>query len=102
VERLILAGAPETIEAPKIDDSSTSGGQGEWIVTVFDNDVNTADEVVEILIAATGCDQREAEIETWEIHHLGHSVVHHAGHEECERVSAVIAQIGIRVEVSQE
>jgi ATP-dependent Clp protease adapter protein ClpS len=44
----------------------------------------------------------EAEMETWEVHHLGKSVVHHGGKEECETASAIISEIGIRVEVYEE
>jgi len=66
-----------------------------WIVTVYNNDHNNHEEVIHILMVATGCDQSEAQLETWEIHNLGHSVVHHAEQRECETVAAVIAQIGI-------
>lgn len=77
-------------------------GDRPWIVTVYDNDTNTFEEVIAILMIATHCSQEEAEIETWEINYLGKSVVHVSEREECESVRDVIAQIGIRVEVSQE
>ncbi|MCX7799551.1 MAG: ATP-dependent Clp protease adaptor ClpS [Fimbriimonadales bacterium] len=83
-------------------DSGQGSGGGEWIVTVYDNDHNTFEEVILVLMVATGCSLREAQIETWEIHHLGKSVVHHASKEECDRVASVISTIGIRVEVTQE
>lgn len=92
--------APGIIELPRIDDSNTSSGG--WIVTVFDNDHNTVDEVMAVLLLATSCTAEEAYIETWEVHNLGRSVVHHAGEEECHRVAAIIATIGIKVEVSSE
>jgi ATP-dependent Clp protease adaptor protein ClpS len=95
-----LMAAPGTLQRPELDDGGT-GGDG-WIVTVFNNDKNSFDEVISILMAATGCPQAEAEMETWEIHYLGKSVVHHAGEEECHRVARVIARIGIKVEVSEE
>jgi hypothetical protein len=44
----------------------------------------------------------EAEIETWEIDHLGKSNVHFADKEECEGVAQIIRQIGIQVEVKSE
>ena len=92
---------PTTIEKPEIDSTNTSGG-GKWIVTVYDNDKNTVDEVVLILIIATRCTMREAETETWEVHHLGKSVVHHGAEKECRKVADVIATIGIQVEASEE
>lgn len=87
---------------PKGEELESTGGSGaEWIVVVYDNDYNTVEEVIHILIAATHCSFEEAAIETWEIHHLGKSVVHHADKEECERVASIIATIGIRVEVKE-
>ena len=91
--------APEILDRPGVGDARGSGG---WIVTVFDNDHNTVDEVMVALIVATGCTIDEAEIETWEVHNLGRSVVHHGGQGECERVADTIRQIGIRVTVTEE
>jgi len=96
-----LMSSPGTIEAPEILDSM--GGTGDhWIVTVYNNEYNTWDEVVGILMAATGCTEEEADMETWEVDHLGKSVVHHGSQEICESAAEIIAQIGIRVEVSEE
>lgn len=92
------AAAPKILDRPDVGTPKSSGG---WIVTVFDNDFNTVDEVIAILIVATGCTLDEAEIETWEVHHLGQSVVHHGGKEECEEVGKTIRQIGIRVTVTE-
>jgi len=98
----LRAAVPGTISRPdeRVDDG-TAPGKG-WVVEVFNNETNTYDEVMEILMRATGCDLHEAYIETWEIDHLGKSVVHHAGQRECERVAGIIATIGIRVEVREE
>lgn len=91
-----------TVELPqRVEDQSTQSG-GYWIVTVFDNDHNTVEQVIFILVLATGCTEAEAEIETWEIHNLGKSVVHHGQQAECERVADIIRTIGIRVEVTEE
>ena len=95
----LTASLPDVIGKP---DTGQGGGIGGWIVTVFDNDFNTHDEVTNILIVATGCDMEEAQMETWEVHNLGKSVVHHGDRQECEQAAAVIAQIGIEVQVSQE
>ena len=93
------AAIPTVLPRPEIEDSGP--GLGRWIVTVFNNDTNTYDEVILVLMAATHCDFEEAYLEAWEIDHLGRSVVHCAAEEECERAAAVIATIGIRVEVSE-
>ncbi len=96
-----LMSSPGIIENPEILDSHTGNGE-HWIVTVYNNEYNTWDEVVHILMVATGCSEDEADMETWEVDHLGKSVVHHGGQEDCETAAEIIAQIGIRVEVSEE
>ena len=85
----------------QIADRNIGGGSG-FLVIVYDNDKNTWDQVVMILQKATGCTLEEAEIETWEVDNLGKSVVHHGGHEECERAAGIIRTIGIRVEVVED
>jgi ATP-dependent Clp protease adapter protein ClpS len=89
----------QTVETPRpelLDDARESAD--EWIVIVYDNDHNTFDQVTMILQKATGCTLEEAELETWEVHHLGRSIVHHADEVECTRVAGVIGTIGIQVE----
>lgn len=87
---------------PDLEDSTGATGDGGWIVTVYNNDYNTWDEVVGILMRATACTLDEAQMETWEVHHLGQSVVHHGGEAECKAAADIIATIGIRVSVTQE
>ena len=87
---------------PDIKERMPGYGDDDFIVIVFDNPVNTFDEVEDILRLATGCTKREAQMETWEVHNLGKSVVHHGTSQECERAASVIRTIGIVVEVRQE
>jgi hypothetical protein len=94
--------APAIIEAPNTESTDT-GTRGEgWLVTVFNNEYNTYDEVMTILMVATCCSAEEAYIETWEVDNLGKSVVHYGSERECRDAAAIIAQIGIRVEVTAE
>jgi len=97
----VLMSAPGVIEKPETFHTDTGSGDF-WVVTVFNNDHNTWDEVVDILMKATGCGIDEAEMETWEIDNLGKSVVHHGDKDECEGVAEVIREIGIEVKVSAE
>jgi len=90
---------PEVVPERREQGPGTGGG---WIVIVYNNDRNTYDEVTNILIQATSCTQSEAEMETWEVDHLGKSVVHHGEEDECQRAASVIRTIGIQVEVVQE
>ena len=92
----------QTIEAPQPELLDRQGEDfQEWIVVVYDNDTNTYDQVIGILMEATGCPLEEAQLETWEIDHLGRSVVHHGDQQECERAAAVIRRIGIEVAVKE-
>lgn len=93
---------PATIEAPQKRESDLEQTDPGWIVTVYNNDYNTYDEVTHILMLATGCTRDEATLEAWEIDHLGRSVVHHGKEDDCQRAAEIIAKIGIKVEVSRE
>ena len=50
--------SPGVIELPEISSNDTSSGG--WIVTVYDNDHNTVDEVLAIFLPATGGSPGEA------------------------------------------
>ena len=72
------------------------------MVVVYNNETNTYDEVIMVLMAATGCSAEEAYIETWEIDHFGKCAVHYAPETECLCAAGIIARIGIKVEVTEE
>jgi ATP-dependent Clp protease adapter protein ClpS len=90
------------IESPQKQGQSEIHASRDYLVIVYNNETNTFDEVTFIIMLATGCPPDEAEMETWEIHHLGKSVVHNASEPECTRIAEIIATIGIRVEVVKE
>ena len=75
---------------------------GRWMVVIFNNDYNSLDEVIEILIRATDCDEEEAQIETWEAHTFGKASVHFASRDVCEEAADIISSIGVRAEVTKE
>lgn len=85
---------PEIVETP--------AGTGRWMVVLFNNDHTAFDEVVSILMRATGCSANEAFIETWEAHHYGKAPCHFAERTECEVVAAMISSIGVRTQVRRE
>lgn len=90
------------VELPIRETQITETKVGAWIVTVFNNETNTYEEVINILVLATGCTTEEAYIETWEIDHFGQCVVHRAAEEECRRAAEIIAKIGIKVVATPE
>lgn len=93
--------SPGSLESPELQHTEETGF-AHWIVTVYNNETNTYEEVITVLMLATGCNYDEAYMEAWEIDHLGKSVVHWADEEECTAVASVVRRIGIRVEVTEE
>lgn len=93
--------ADRIAEGIKPAERAPGDGTGEHVVIVFNNDYNTYDEVIAILQTATVCSYEEAAMETWEIDHLGQSLVHHGDRGECDRAAAIIRTIGIRVSVQE-
>lgn len=90
----------KTFLEPSILDSHT--GTGRWMVVIFNNEANSFEEVIEVLMRATGCSAEEAYIETWEAHTYGKASVHFAKQTECEIVAAMIGSIGVKTEVRPE
>lgn len=72
------------------------------MVKIFNNETNTFDEVIVILMIATQCSKDEAAMEAWEAHHFGQAPVHFASREHCDRIAEVIRTIGIKTEVCKE
>lgn len=77
-------------------------GAGRWMVIIYNNETNSMEEVVEILVRATGCDFDEAEIEMWEAHTFGKAPVHFSTKAECEDAASIISSIGVKTEVARE
>jgi ATP-dependent Clp protease adapter protein ClpS len=90
----------QTLQSPETTDGAT--GRGRWMTVIFNNETNSMDEVVDILMLATGCDEEEAAIEMWEAHHYGKAPVHFASREECLEAAGVIGSIGVQTEVAPE
>ncbi|MDR3688862.1 MAG: ATP-dependent Clp protease adaptor ClpS [Fimbriimonas sp.] len=72
------------------------------MVVIYNNDTNSLDEVIAILIVATQCGFEEASIETWEAHVFGKASVHFGEQDECRRAASIIAEIGVKTEVTKE
>ena len=86
---------------PNVTDGSTRLGR--WMVLIFNNDTNSMDEVVDILMIATQCDLDEAMMETWEADTYGKAPVHFSIHRsECQEIAAKISSIGVKTEVAPE
>jgi len=89
-----------TYVQPEVLDNGV--GTGRWMVVIYNNDTTAIDDVIAILMRATGCSLQEASIETWEAHHFGKAPVHFSSRNECEIVAAMIASIGVQTQVRRE
>lgn len=86
---------------PEIFEADTGYG-GRYMTLIYNNDTNTFDEVVHVLMTATGCSVDEAYAETWEAHTYGKAAVHFSDQEACCAVAAIIGRIGVKTEVRPE
>jgi ATP-dependent Clp protease adapter protein ClpS len=73
-----------------------------WSVIIFNNEHNTFDEVIGVLVEATGCDLQEAYIEAWEAHHYGKALVHFASENVCKAIAQTISSVGVKTAVDRE
>jgi len=90
----------KTFIEPEIRDSGV--GVGRWMVVIYNNEFNSIEDVIEILMRSTGCGLEEAYMESWEAHNYGQASVHFASRIECEVVAAMIATIGVRTRITRE
>ena len=72
------------------------------MVVLYNDDQITFEDVIKILMTATGCSAEEAYVEAWEAHTYGKAPCHFAGRNECEIVAHMIGTIGVRTEVRPE
>jgi len=84
------------------DITSDGTGAGRWMVVIYNNDTNSMDEVIEVLMLATRCEYDEAIIEMWEAHTFGKAAVHFASKSECEDAALIISSVGVKTEVAKE
>lgn len=90
----------QTLLDPKT--GSPDVGTGRWMVVIFNNDQNSMEDVIEVLIRATGCEFQEAYMEMWEAHHFGKAPCHFSSKIDCEEAAVIISAIGVKTEVSPE
>lgn len=73
-----------------------------YVTVIHNNDTNTFEEVIAILVFATNCSVDEAVIEAWETHHYGKANVHYSDEAECRGVAAIVSTIGLVTDVKKE
>jgi hypothetical protein len=86
-----------------LEPSGIDAGLGSrWMVVILNNETNSMDEVIAVLVAATGCTIEEAAIEAWEAHTYGKASVHFASKPDCAVAASIIESIGVATNVVPE
>lgn len=80
------------------DDIGTRIGDP-WKVILFNDDIHTFDEVIVQLQKATGCGVQRAEQIAFEAHTKGKAIAFSGEFNECFRVSGVLREIQLIVEI---
>lgn len=75
--------------------------QGPWVVILYNDDHHSFDDVILQLQKATGCSVEEASWITHEAHYLGRAIAFSGPRDECDRVSAVLREIRLQVELDR-
>lgn len=83
-------------ELIEIDDNAT------YLVTVFNNDYNTFEEVIFIIQKAIHCSHEVAEHIAWEIHNKGQADVMIAPYVPALKAARLIRTIGLKVTIQKE
>lgn len=81
------------------DDESPDDAQL-YEVRIMDNDYNTYQEVMDIVMLALDMTDEQAFAVAWEVDNRGSCVVAHAPHDQAEAIAAIIRVIGIEVQVN--
>jgi len=72
-----------------------------WITILWNCDCHTFDDVAAQLVKAIGCSYDEGMAIAWRVHNEGHAVVKVGSRTDCERVAAILREIGLRVTVAE-
>jgi len=88
-----------TILPNPVDSNEDLEHSDEYCIIVYNNDVNTFEEVISILCLALQITRDRAELYAWDVHLLGQARVYYGSSIDCEYRAAIISKIGIRTEV---
>lgn len=90
---------PHVSMSDRSDEDDSTDQEALYEVRIIDNDYNTYQEVMQIVMAAVGVHQEQAFTIAWEVDHLGSCVVAHAPKKDADEIAALIRSIGIEVQV---
>jgi ATP-dependent Clp protease adapter protein ClpS len=85
---------------PESDDTNARKDDDQYEVRIIDNDYNTYDEVINIVMLALGVTFEEAYAAAWEVDHMGSCVVAQGPWDTCVEIASIIETIGIETQVN--
>ena len=97
---LIEGNARPEIETLVLEDQDEENSLANpWVVVLFNDEIHTFEEVISQLIKATKCTPSQAELWAWTVHSKGKVAVFEGDFEECLKVSGILKEIQLVVEI---
>lgn len=90
---------PHVSLSDRSDEDDSAETEPLYEVRIIDNDYNTYQEVMQIVMVALGVREEQAFTIAWEVDHLGSCVVAHAPKKDADEIAGLIRTIGIEVQV---
>jgi ATP-dependent Clp protease adaptor protein ClpS len=72
-----------------------------WITLLFNDEVHSFDEVILQIQKATGCSLERAAQLTLQVHQKGKAAVYFGPKAKCEKVAAILGQIGLTTQIEE-
>lgn len=91
--------SPGEEEVEVIDDDTTNNTAEPWKVILYNDNIHSFDEVIMQLIKALGCGSQKAEEIAFEAHTKGKAIAFSGAFEECFRVTGILREIQLIVEI---
>ena len=94
-------GGPETRPVTEEEAGLATTVPPPWITILWNCECHTFDQVAAQLTKAIGCSYDDGMAIAWRVHNDGKAVVRVGPRLECERVAQILAEIGLRVSVTE-
>jgi ATP-dependent Clp protease adapter protein ClpS len=96
-----LAAIPESRPVVEQDVEDATAVEPPWITILWNCDCHTFEQVARQLMKAIACSYDDGMAIAGRVHNDGKAVVRVGARTECERVSRILAEIGLRVSVAE-
>lgn len=102
IEEIETLDLPELSELNAVEDVRAGADiGGPWIVILYNCDCHTFDDVIGILMQATGCTAAQGQKIAEEVDSKGRAICFSGSQPECDRVAGIIGSIRLQVETDR-